>query len=71
MAANKRSHSGNNNIEGIFELLEMMLGGGLVFVKKKKLRLLLVPESPFFFFWRGGTNTKVVGNQHTRLIDSV
>ena len=50
MAANKRSHSGNNNIEGIFKPLEMMLAG-LVFVKKKKLRLLLVPESTFF--WGG------------------
>ena len=33
---NKRIHSGNNNIEGIFERLEMMLEGGLVFVKKNK-----------------------------------
>ena len=70
---NKRIHNGNNNIEGIFEPLDMMLGGGLVFVKKKKkkLRLLLVPKSLFFFGGGGGVTSTKVGNQHARLIDSV
>ena len=71
---NKRIHNGNNNIEGIFEPLDMMLGGGLVFVKKRKINCVCFWFQSRLFFGGGGgggvTSTKV-GNQHARLIDSV
>ena len=54
---NKRIYSGNNNIEGIFELLDMTLGGGLFFVIKKKKEIASAFSSKvafFFFFGMGG-----------------
>ena len=66
MAAKKPAMS---KIEDIFELIEMIFGGGLVFVKKKK-KLHLVQQS---CVWNQESKLirLPVGNQHVILIYSV